>query len=777
MTVPSKLLRLAIIFISLVASAFAQANKGELQLSVSDATGRVLNTSVRVASRSNQFARTFVTGPDGELDIHPLAFGIYRVDLRKQGFADFSKMVEIRSSSPVRLEIVMKVAAPNESVTVHSSDTLLALDQAGEINTVGDKAIRDRLGSIPGRSLQDLVNSLPGWLYEGNAVLHPRGSEYQTQFVVDGVPLTDNRSPSFGPAIEADAVQSLTIYTAGIPAEYGRKMGGVIEVDTLQNTQDGLHGQLVLSGGSFASAATSGQVQYSQKKNSIGADASGSRTDRYLNPVVPQNDSNTATLGDFAANYERVQSPGNKFTLDFRREFSRFDIPNELVQQAAGQRQTAANRETMAIASYLHAFSDRGTVDAYAMVRENANHFNSSADSTPIEVFQHNRFREEYFKIVGTISHGVQEWKGGVESDNTFLRENFSYLITDRTQFDPATPSSFAYSGSRPELDQSAFLQDQINLHRWTIAAGLRWDHYQLLLNDQSIQPRLAVSRYFPSASLKLHFSYDRVFQTPSFENLLLSSSKEIEALNSQNFLRLPVKPSTGDYYEAGASKELRKQLRLDANYFRRILSDYADDDQIENTTISFPIAFRKAIIYGIEGKLDLPDWHGLSGFASYSYEVGNVWFPVTGGLFLGADATDAAAQISGHLPDSQDQRNTFRGRLRYQVVPRLWIAGGAHYDSGLPFDFDGNPATVLAEYGQQVLNRLNFSRGRIDPAFQVDASAGITLRRSDRLGIAFQADGENLNNILDVLDFGGLFSGNALGPPRSFSLRLSTTF
>ncbi len=48
--------------------------------------------------------------------------------------------------------------------------------------------------------MQDLVNSQPGWLYEGNAVLHPRGSEYQTQFVVDGIPLTDNRSPGFGPA-------------------------------------------------------------------------------------------------------------------------------------------------------------------------------------------------------------------------------------------------------------------------------------------------------------------------------------------------------------------------------------------------------------------------------------------------------------------------------------------------------------------------------------------------------------------------------------------------
>jgi hypothetical protein len=40
-----------------------------------------------------------------------------------------------------------------------------------------------------------------------------------------------------------------------------------------------------------------------------------------------------------------------------------------------------------------------------------------------------------------------------------------------------------------------------------------------------------------------------------------------------------------------------------------------------------------------------------------------------------------------------------------------------------------------------------------------------------------FQADGQNLTNVLNVIDFGGLFSGNAIGPSRSFALRLTTEF
>ena len=50
------------------------------------------------------------------------------------------------------------------------------------------------------------------------------------------IPLTDNRSPSFGPEVEADDVDSISIYTAGFPAEYGRKMGGVVEMNTKRET-------------------------------------------------------------------------------------------------------------------------------------------------------------------------------------------------------------------------------------------------------------------------------------------------------------------------------------------------------------------------------------------------------------------------------------------------------------------------------------------------------------------------------------------------------------
>jgi len=490
-------------------------------------------------------------------------------------------------------------------------------------------------------------------------------------------------------------------------------------------------------------------------------------------------------VGDFSARYQRDLTSKDRLNIIVRHELSRYELPNEQIQEAPhpdpfdpalpreSQFQNASNFETIGTVSYQHTFSPTVVADFRGMVRNNANHFYSNVYSTPIEVFQHNWFNEAYVKGSVTVSHGRHEVKAGMESDNMFLHENFSYLITDDTQFDPNTPPTFSFAAHRPDLEQAVFIQDQIRLGNWKMNAGVRWDHYQLLLNRQAVSPRAAVSRYFPSAGLVLHASYDRVFQTPSFENILLSSSTAATALDTIS-LQLPVEPSAGNYMEAGFTKAFFQKLRLDGSYFERYINNYADDDQIDNTTISFPIAFRKAFIYGSEGKLEFPELHGVSGFLSYSYAVGNTWFPVTGGLFLG---NDAVIPTSGRFPDSQDQRNTLRGRVRYRISPRLWMAGGVQYDSGLPFDFQGDVSDALAQYGPQVVSRIDFAAGRIEPSFQVSASAGADVYKSDRMAVRFQIDGENLTNVLDVIDFGGLFSGNAIGPSRSFALRLTTNF
>jgi hypothetical protein len=633
---------------------------------------------------------------------------------------------------------------------------------------------------------------------------------------VDGIPLTDNRSPSFGPEpADAADVESLAIYTAGIPAEFGRKMGGVVEINTLRNQDPGFHGQLTMFGGTFDTAGIDTQDQYTWSKNTIGVSASGNMTGHYLNPVVPENYTNNGTTANFSLSYERELTQKDRLTLIVRHELARYQIPNEMVQQngaflpnannttgcppvppadepsncvfiPGGQLQTGDNFETMGSISYHHIFSPNTIGVLRGMSRDNSLDYYSNPESWPLLATQHNDFKEIYFNGSLSVHHGRQEWKAGIESDNIFLHENTSYLIPDCANPNDAQcpinlgildsgAITFAFQGHRPDLEQAAYVQDLIRLGNWTVNAGLRWDHYQLLLNQNAMSPRLAVSRYFPSAGLNVHFSYDRIFQTPSFENILLSSSPAAEAIDTSiPALQLPVQPSHGNYYEWGATKAFFGKLRLEANGFRRDVNNYADDSQILSTGISFPIAFDRAILYGAEGKLEVLQWGRWSGFASYSYIVGNAWFPVTGGLFLGDDAINPT---TGHFPDSQDQRNTVRARVRYQAAPRVWLALGCDYNTGLPFQPDLTPQQYATEYGQVVVNHLNFNRDRILPYFTQNASVGVDLYHQEKRSVNFQADVANLGNEVELIDFGGLFSGNAIGPSRAFTLRLTTEF
>ena len=236
------------------------------------------------------------------------------------------------------------------------------------------------------------------------------------------------------------------------------------------------------------------------------------------------------------------------------------------------------------------------------------------------------------------------------------------------------------------------------------------------------------------------------------------------------------MEPSHGNFFEAGLTKGFIGKLKLDLNYYNRSFDNYADDDLLLNTGVSFPIAFRRGKIYGVEAKLDLPTWGRLSGQLSYSNMVGFGYTPVTGGLFLGDEASEALAS-TGHFPVSQDQRNTVSSRFRYQLVPRAWVAFGGAYGSGLPTEFDGTIQDAIKQFGQQIVDRVDFSRGRVRPSLSLGASVGADLVKREHLLMRLQADIQNFNNRVNLVNFAGLFSGTGVGPPRSYGLRLGVEF
>jgi outer membrane cobalamin receptor len=766
----------SLLFVLMVAAQlFAQSNAGGLRLKVVDPAGLGLQSSVELISESNQFRQTYSTDEAGNLAARNLPFGVYRMEVKRPGFAIHSAAVEIRSAIAAEVRVQLSVAPAQTAVEVSNSDTLIDPHRTGSINRIGTDTLEHRSTSLPGRSLIDLVNSQPGWLLESNGVLHPRGSEYQTQYIIDGVPLTDNRSPSFAPEIEADDAESVTILTANFPAEYGRKLGGVVEISTARDARQGFRGQFVVAGGGFSTADSYLMVQQGWGKNTLGISAEGAITERYLDPPVLNNYTNQATTSSVAAHYERDLTDRDRLGFILRHEQTVFQVPNEFVQQSAGQRQDRNSDETIGIFSYQHIFSSNVLGDFRVMSRDDSAGLSSNQHSTPIIAGQQRSFCEVYLKGNISVHHGIHEFKAGADLDYASIHERYNSTITDFSQFDPETPPNFNFFGHGLDREQALYVQDLMRLGRWTLSAGLRWDHYALVVDRNAFSPRLGIAWYWPRADLVFHGSYDRVFQTPAAENILLASSAAVTALNPQ-VLRLPVEPSHGNFFEAGLTKGFIGKLKLDLNYYNRTFDNYADDDLLLNTGVSFPIAFRRGKIYGMEAKLDLPTWGRLSGQLGYSNMMGFGYTPVTGGLFLGDEASKALAN-TGRFPDSQDQRNTVSSRFRYQLVPRAWVAFGGAYGSGLPTEFDGTIQDAIKQFGQQIVDRVDFARGRVRPSLSLGASVGADLVKKEHLVMRLQADIQNFNNRINLFNFAGLFSGTGVGPPRSYGVRLGVEF
>ena len=255
------------------------------------------------------------------------------------GFGSHVESVEIRSAVPRDVRIVLYPATVQMAVTVTAGDTLVDPHQTTMIARVGEDTIAHRLTPLPGRSMLDLVSTQPGWLLEANGILHPRGSEYQTQYLIDGLPLTDNRSPAFLPDLDADTVQALRVMTASYPAEYGRKLGGVVDVVTKSVGEDGIHGRASIHGGSDATIGESTTLGFRSGRYRIAAATEAGRTDRFLDPPVEANYTNEGRTTAVFGSLDVAASDRSRVGATVRRDGARFLVPNERVQQIAGQRQ------------------------------------------------------------------------------------------------------------------------------------------------------------------------------------------------------------------------------------------------------------------------------------------------------------------------------------------------------------------------------------------------------------------------------------------------------
>lgn len=753
----------AVILIFCSLPVMSQVGAGELHVKIRDTAGEAVQSIVTIMDSSGRLHRTLQTDRAGNCVIRALPFGWYTVSASAPEFHSANTQLQLRSALSVEVEITLSLATIEQTIEVSAVPSQLTTDPQMR-DYVSDEQIRSFQSAQIARTGANLVSMQPGWILESNGVLHPRGSEYQTQWVVDGFPVTDNRSPAFVVSPDLADAQSFTVWTAGYPAEYGRKLGGVIEVAS-EPPQPGFRSDFSLNGGSFGEVSASAVLGYGAKSYDVGASVKNERSSRFLDPPLQQNFNNDGVDTAGSAWVDLDPTAADRLRFAFDASALAYHVPNLLNQQEAGQDQQRGTTEFDGRITYQRVLSPKALLNVRSSIRDLSSRLDANVSSTPIRPAQQRGFSEAYDSVIATWELGRQEWSAGADLLVQWLHESFSYDITDPSAFDPVVPRSFGFHGRAGATEPAVFLQDRITFRNWSIQAGIRWDGYHLIVDDHAWSPRFAVVWHSDGAKLSVHASYDRVFQTPASENLLLSSSFAATHLTTQT-TGLPVLPSHANFFEIGAAKMLGHHVRLDVSWYDRRSDNFADDDTFLNSGISFPISFRRAHIYGVESKLRIPEFKRITLEIAYSNMVGRAQLPITGGLLL--EDSPSLFTSRAWIPITQDQRNTVAASARYRVLQRFWLATTQSYSSGLPFEESTLTASGI---DPQILRSVDFERKRVRPFYSLDLQSGLDLHKTGEGSLTLEASVTNVLNSFHLINFAGALSDTALGLPRSYSI------
>src|ERR1041385_3975965 len=574
-----KVVSIAAILLTASSLIFGQARIGTLQGIVKDPTGALVpDAKVTVTQPVTGYHQTVQTNAQGSFKLINLPFNTYKVRAEAPGFQAAEQSVDLETTIPVNLDLALSLEQASVSVTVSTdAAAMLETDRTSSDTDLSQTILERPLGAAPSRAIESMVASTPGFVTDDNGRMHPRGSESQVQYVVDGVPVTDNMSAIFSTSLDARTLRTVEVLTGGIPAEFGDKLAGVINVNTRSGLEGPTQGGISLSGGSFSTGEIAADFSTHTSKFGLLTNLSASTSQRYLDPPTLDNFHNfgRTVKGFFRLDYQFDANNSLRGVFNFGG--SNFEVPNRFNQEVAGQDQRQRLRDNSQNISFQHIFSANTVAQFSFFHRQNNAQLISNTLSTPV-VANQDRTLQNYGAI-GSLaltrrSHNI---KLGGQVTITPVDEHFSFYPTEQfpdlvdeegnvfpnpvNNFNAANP--FVFNQSKTGRTLSAYVQDRFTAFKnLTLDLGVRYDNYKLLIHEQEVSPRLAVAYFIPKTQTTLRASYNRLFQPPPAENLLLASSSAAAALSPIAVLQgittvPPILPDKQNAFEAGAQQLL----------------------------------------------------------------------------------------------------------------------------------------------------------------------------------------------------------------------------
>jgi hypothetical protein len=241
--------RLACVFSIVLASAFAQSERGNITGVVTDSTGApIASAPVSITNQATNAIERVTTTNTGEYNAPNLTPGNYTVEVSAPGFRSFiERNLVLTAGATMRADAQLQIGQLNESVQVQAQAIQMQMEDA-KISTAVQNKLVDELPLVVGGALRspfDLVSTVAEAKGSGTTLALGGGEAASWSATLDGLSVNTNRSADAGEtAYLTPSVESITEFavdTNGFKAEFGQAGGGVITFVSKSGTNS-LHG-------------------------------------------------------------------------------------------------------------------------------------------------------------------------------------------------------------------------------------------------------------------------------------------------------------------------------------------------------------------------------------------------------------------------------------------------------------------------------------------------------------------------------------------------------
>ena len=552
--------------------------------------------------------------------------------------------------------------------------------------------------------------------------LHVRGDHANLQFRLNGVQLPEGINV-FGQALETRLAQSVSLITGALPAQYGFRTAGIIDIQTKTGTLDP-GGAVSMYGGShewlqpsFEYGGRVGAVDYfftgEYLHNGIGIEnptssyhALHDRTDQgrgfaYISGIVDPTTRVSLILGTSRSQFQIPntpgQSPGLGLTVNGVSDFDSRNL-NENQRQITHYSIAALQEKAGPVDFQVSAFNRYSSVyftpDPLGDLL-----FNGIAQTAYRRSIATGTQGDGSFRLNPDVTLRAGYF---IQAERSTFATNSLVLPTDPTGAQLTDqPVSIPDSGGKTGWLYGIYLQEEWKVvPTVTLNFGTRFDVADEFTHENQISPRFNVV-WQPFDETTLHAGYSRYFTPPPFE---LVSSPTISLFANTTAAPTVTQNNTpkaerDDYFDVGGTQILFPGFKAGVDAYYRWATNLIDEGQFGAPIILTPFNYAHGINRGAELTLtyDLDDWHFYGNFAAAKALGKDI---ITSQFNF---SPDDLAFISGHyIHTDHDQTYTGSAGIAYTYpVTKTRFSVDMLYGSGLRAAGSTPNGTHLPDYEQ----------------------------------------------------------------------------